>query len=286
MWSRKTFYDHGTITRREGSEEPTKQLKIYFSSGSYDSTDDGDITTVESYDSFNYGREIKSIDRISNADIIDIRPRVSDYTVSVDARSPLEFLGRTFDQSGNSSTNILASDEQIICDFSYYQGRIDRIFITKDGKFQVKYGVPSDNPEKPVVVDDALEIATIQHPPYLYNKEQAVLEFLEHKRYRMVDIKQLDNRIKNLEYYTSLSLLETNTANLFVSDQDGLNRFKSGFFVDNFNSFKPQDINTVLTTVLTVRERNLDQNTLQHQLTFLLVLLSTQIQLQISTLVL
>ena len=97
--------------------------------------------------------------------------------------------------------------------------------------------MPETNQEKPVVVDDALEIATIQHPPYLYNKEQAVLEFLEHKRYRMIDIKQLDNRIKNLEYYTSLSLLETNTANLFVSDQDGLNRFKSGFFVDNFNSF-------------------------------------------------
>ena len=253
----KTFYDHGTITRREGSEEPTKQLKIYFSSGSYDSTDDGDITTVESYDSFNYSREIKSIDRISNADIIDIRPRVSDYTVSVGARSPLEFLGRTFNQSGNSSTNILASDEQIICDFSYYQGRIDRIFVTKDGKFQVKYGVPSDNPEKPVVVDDALEIATIQHPPYLYNKEQAVLEFLEHKRYRMVDIKQLDNRIKNLEYYTSLSLLETNTANLFVSDQDGLNRFKSGFFVDNFNSFKPQDTNTTVNNSIDRKRKEL-----------------------------
>ena len=49
----------------------------------------------------NFTREIKSIDRISNADIIDIRPRVSDYTVSVGARSPLEFLGRTFNQSGN-----------------------------------------------------------------------------------------------------------------------------------------------------------------------------------------
>ena len=42
------------------------------------------------------------------------------------------------------------------------------------------------------------------------------------------------NRIKNLEYYTALSLLETNTANMFVADGDGLNRFKSGFFVDNF----------------------------------------------------
>ena len=57
----------------------------------------------------------------------------------------------------------------------------------------------------------------------------------------MVDIKNLENRIKNLEYYTALTLLETNTANLFVSDADGLNRFKSGFFVDNFDSFLPQE---------------------------------------------
>ena len=57
----------------------------------------------------------------------------------------------------------------------------------------------------------------------------------------MVDIKKLENRIKNLEYYTALTLLETNTANLFVSDGDGLNRFKSGFFVDNFDSFLPQE---------------------------------------------
>jgi hypothetical protein len=57
----------------------------------------------------------------------------------------------------------------------------------------------------------------------------------------MSDIRQLENRIKNLEYYTSLSLLETNTANLFVPDSNGLNRFKSGFFVDNFTSTLAQE---------------------------------------------
>ena len=57
----------------------------------------------------------------------------------------------------------------------------------------------------------------------------------------MVDIRQLEKRIQNLEYYTSLSLLETNTANMFVPDSQGLNRFKSGFFVDNFNGFQQQD---------------------------------------------
>ena len=57
----------------------------------------------------------------------------------------------------------------------------------------------------------------------------------------MDDIGKLEQRIKNLEYYTSLSLLETNTSNFFIPDEEGLNRFKSGFFVDNFTSVLAQE---------------------------------------------
>jgi hypothetical protein len=231
-----SFYDYGFVTRNPKATAPSKKIIIYFSSGFYDSADDGDITTVNSYSTFDYGSEIKLINGISNSDIIDIRPRVSSYTVSENARSPFEFLGRTFDAVGNSATNILASDESIITNFSFYLGRIDRIYLSKSGQFQVKYGTPAEDPEMPVSVDDALEIASITLPPYLYSTTEASIRFLEHKRYRMVDIKQLENRIKNLEYYTTLSLLETNTASLFVPDSNGLNRFKSGFFVDNFTS--------------------------------------------------
>ena len=139
--------------------------------------------------------------------MIDIRPKVSDITsVSEGDRSPLEFNGRTFNVTGNSATNILASNEGILTDFSFYLGRIDRVYLTKDGVFQVKYGTPAENPEKPTSVDDALEIATITLPPFLYNVTDASKKFLEHKRYRMVDIKQLENRIKNLEFFTTLSL--------------------------------------------------------------------------------
>ena len=38
-------------------------------------------------------------------EIIDIRPRVSDFSGT--SRSPFEFLGRVFTQDGNSSENIL-----------------------------------------------------------------------------------------------------------------------------------------------------------------------------------
>ena len=237
----KTIYNVGTITRRIDKETPKKKLKIYFSSAYYESTDEGDITTVNSYENFDYSTQIRRIDRHRDTDLIDIRPRVSDFTNSEGARSPLEFYGRSFDASGNSAANILASDEDILTTFSYYLGRIDRIFLTKDGKFQVKYGTPADRPDQPIHVEEAIELAKVTLPPYLFDPSHAILQFMDHKRYRMVDIKKIDDRVKSLEYYTALSLLETNTASLFVPDGAGLNRFKSGFFVDNFRSFRTQE---------------------------------------------
>ena len=236
-----TFYDYGRINRKADAEPAEKRLIIYFKSCFYDSTDEGDITTANSYVDFERGTEIDTIGGFRETDLFDIRPRTSPYTTAVGARSPLEFDGRTFNSAGNSAANILSSDEAIFTHYAYYQGRKDRVYLTKDGKFQVKYGDPADNPRKPSPVDDALEVAQISLPPYLYSPEQASVSFMEHKRFRMKDIKGLENRITSLEYYTALSLLETNTANLFVSDSGGLNRFKSGFFVDNFSGFKPQD---------------------------------------------
>ena len=252
-----TFYDYGAIRRKSNVEEPTKKIVVYFSNGFYDSSDDGDITTVNSYGAFNYTFDLPSVDISRVSDIIDIRPRVSSYTVTENARSPFEFYGRTFNSSGNSAANVLASDETILASFSFYLGRIDRIYLTKDGKFQVKYGTAAEKPEMPVSVDDALEIATITLPPYLYSTTQASLQFLDHKRYRMVDIKQLEDRIKNLEYYTSLSLLETNTANLFVPDSNGLNRFKSGFFVDNFSSILAQETGIEIKNSIDTKNKDL-----------------------------
>jgi len=236
-----TFYDHGFITRKSNVKEPSRRLKIYFTNAYYESSDDGDITTKNSYDTFDYKNDILTINGNRNTDIIDIRPRVSTYSVLEGSRSPLEFLGRSFNGSGNSAANILASDESIITNFSFYVGRIDRIYLTKDGRFEIQYGEPSEKLDKPIPIDDALEIGSVLMPPYLYDVESASLSFLNHKRYRMSDIRKLEDRIKNLEYYTTLSLLETNTANLFIPDSSGLNRFKSGFFVDNFTTILPQE---------------------------------------------
>ena len=252
-----TIYNIGVLKRKADIAEPSKQLKVYFSNGYFQSTDDGDITTVESYKTFDFTKEIIAVQNRRSTDLIDIRPRVSDYTVAESTRSPLEFLGRSFNATGNSAANVLASDESILTTFSYYLGRIDRIFLTKEGAFQVKYGEPSERPVKPESVDNAIEIATITLPPYLYETQSAGLSFIEHKGYKMSDIRRLENRIRNLEYYTTLSLLETNTANLFVPDSDGLNRFKSGFFVDNFSSFRPQEQGVEINNSIDLKKKEL-----------------------------
>ena len=85
-------------------------------------------------------------------------------------------MGRSFNSVGSSVPNILASNENIFLDYSYFQARIDRLFLHKDGKFQFKFGVPSDDPSRsrPEPVDNAIEIAEITYPPYLHNRRAGI----------------------------------------------------------------------------------------------------------------
>ena len=79
-----------------GSSIPNRKLRVCFSSSSYDSSDDGDITTVESYKNLDFGTQVPLTDGIRCTDLIDVRPRVTDYTVGEGTRSPFEFFGESF----------------------------------------------------------------------------------------------------------------------------------------------------------------------------------------------
>ena len=240
---RSTIYDYARIVRKSNFKEPSKKLTVIFESAYYSAADTGDITTVSSYDSFNY-KNLPSINDSRVSDIIDIRPRVSDFSGT--SYSPFEFLGRTFTGDGNSAKNILASDESILLDYSFYLPRLDKIFLNKSGTFQQVRGIPSETPEWPNSVDGALEVASIKLPAYLYNITDVEISLAKYKRYQMNDINKLEKRIESLEFYTSLSLLERDTLNMQITDVDGLNRFKSGFFVDDFSTTDNQLKKTIV----------------------------------------
>ena len=58
----------------------------------------------------------------------------------------------------------------------------------------------------------------------------------------MRDIGNLEKRIENVEYYTQLSLLESEAQNMQIQDADGFDRFKNGIIVDNFTGHGIGDV--------------------------------------------
>jgi hypothetical protein len=252
-----SIYDYSKLIKKDAAKTFSRKLKVVYESAEFSSSDTGDITTANSYDNFDYC-EIDTVDgAIRSTDIIDIRPRVAQKSAFENSRSPFEFLGRDFTASGNSASNILASDESIILTYSFYLPRIDKILLDKNGLFYIKYGFPAEVPQVPVTNDDAIELATVYLPPYLCDVNNAEIEIKEHRRYTMADIGRLEDRIENLEYYTSLSALEVDTANLNVTDENGLNRFKSGFFVDNFSSTTAQNKSTLVKNSIDIKNSEL-----------------------------
>jgi len=237
---RDTIYDYAYIKRKKDVKPSKRKLKILYSYADYGVADTGDITTVNSYKNFKY-KDIPETDEIRHADIIDLRPRVDAYNVVEGGRSPFEFFGRSFDGDGNSSQHILASDELIVIDYEFFLPRVDKIFLDETGVFHNVEGAAAEEPVVPASKENAIEIATISLPAFLEDVDDARIEVAEYKRYSMDDIGDLEDRIKKLEYYTSLSMLESSTAALKVTDSvTGLDRFKSGFFVDDFSTAENQ----------------------------------------------
>jgi hypothetical protein len=121
--------------------------------------------------------------------------------------------------------------------YDYYLPRIDKLYLDKFGTFILEKGISSKNPKAPNKNDAVMEIATIKLPPYLYSPSDAILSLVDNRRYTMRDIGLIEDRVENLERVTSLSLLEINTQTLQIQDSEGRNRFKSGFFVDDFKNY-------------------------------------------------
>jgi len=236
---RSEFCDFGRIVRKRNIPEPTKKIRIVFDYFSNNESS-GTVESINSYSSVNYSNDIPfALDRRAT-DFIDLRPRVNSYSTS-SSDSPFSFNSRSF---SSSSSETVVSNKTIVVDYSYYLGRIDRLYLTKDGKFEVKKGEPSEYPKAPVSNTEAFEVAVISMTPYVFNATiDSNVKLIPHKRFTMSDIGGLENRIKTLEEYTTLSLLETDTKNLSIKDPNtGLDKFKSGFFVDNFRNHRSHNL--------------------------------------------
>jgi len=232
--AKPTYYDYSFIKRKSQFEPPTNRLKIVFKNFFVSSDDVGDFYTTSSYPSD--AQDLISVDseyQVLTSDLIDIRPKVAAYNTSSTV-SPFAFQSRSFASQENNIPDPFVPDENLIVSYDYYLPREDKLFLDKTGQFLYIQGVPSDSPVPPPPLNEAIEVASISLPAFLRDVSKVKIVRTKHKRFTMADIGRLEKRIQQVEYYTSLSLLETETQNLQITDGNGLNRFKSGFFVDNF----------------------------------------------------
>lgn len=180
---------------------------------------------------------------------IDFRPVKSN--TAIDATSP---AGSSTNPANTSNTYVYSStvgmkfpipSSEMTYNYSSYLGRKDIVTVSKTGTFSVTLGIPSANPLPPDSLDSQMMLATLDIPPYpslspaygnIINRKDLAgfTKKVSNRRYTMRDIGVLDARIKNLEYYTALTLLEKNALNLKIVDSSGLDRFKNGIFVDTF----------------------------------------------------
>ena len=262
---RDNFYDIARITRKGNSVEPTGKLLIvynYFQHGS------GDFSTVDSYASVDYKeiptysatrvdpeqREPSGEFDLRNA--IDFRPRVKDtkpgtaHTTTqnisafkmADTAFSFNFNSRSFAGTGANNTLIPKDNSDIAYDFEFFLGREDSLFLTSEGEFKVSKGTPAEDPDMPKTIENAMKLATFTFPAYMLDIDDAKITKEDNRRYTMRDIGKLEQRIENVEYYTALNLLEAEAQSLEVVDSNGLNRFKSGFLVDNFKGHSTGDV--------------------------------------------
>ena len=229
---KEQYCDYSRIIRNSKSAIPSKKLLIIFDKFQVASGNAGDLFTVNSYTKERYTKDIPLIGpfNIQASDILDYRPRVSTFTPSGD-KSPFAFSSRSFE---TTNPFIITPGESSLVGFNYYLGRIDKLIVSKDESAEIIRGESSEFPQPPSVNSDAMTIAEIILPPYLYDVGDAEIRLRDNRRFTMRDIGELEKRIENLETITSLSALELDTKSFEVKDADGLNRFKTGFVVNDF----------------------------------------------------
>lgn len=213
----------------------------YFSIGSYSGID------LEDIPKFKNERGIP----FDLRDCLDFRPfadPVAAYSTTLAGATTISTAVGDAPAFSDSDYFVVAPNSNAEIDYQYYLGRVDQLYISQTGEFQVLDGTPAEDSKvapKPV---KGMVIAKINLPPYpaLTPKEASAAGKPEYGcrvypkgnlGYTMEEIGQLDRRIKQLEYYTVLNALESAAKDKVILDADGNNRFKNGIFTDSFEDF-------------------------------------------------
>ena len=250
------YYDVSKMTRLPQFTPPIRKILVIFDYFVHESS--GDYFSNQSYTGITF-KEIPKykLDGSINflRDQIDFRPGVGElasgsglitapYYVNC---ASLDFAARTFDTSGGSGGSTIFDipkvNSEFRCDYCYYLPRADKLFLTHDNQLKIVKGVSSEDLPPPDNIDNAMLLAQIEYRPYVYDVERDILinpEII--RRYTMKDIGDIETRLSHVEYYTSLTMLESQAENTKSYDDNGFDRLKNGYIVDDFTDHTIGDV--------------------------------------------
>ena len=142
----------------------------------------------------------------------------------------------------NTSSLMPTFNSTAVFDIEYYLGRSDLLMVDTDSNFYFKEGIPSEKPVLPIADENAMPLYEVYLKPYVYTLDDISVKYIDNKSFSMKDISKLFKRVENIEYSIALSMLEQQTLNMSIKDQNGLDRYKNGFLVDNFKGYYAADI--------------------------------------------
>lgn len=208
---------------------PTSNLTIVFEYFAHSGS--GDYFCVDSYATLGTDYIAKASKYISKS-----TSQTFDLAKCIDFRPTVGTSG-SFDSGSPSLIDAPVVNTFDVTSVQYYVPRIDVVYLNKDKTVGVARGVPQDIPTRPATPESSIELATLFVPAYTVSLADILSRSLKNYRYTMNDIKKLENRVANVEYFSTLNSLETSLISYDIVDAaTGLSRFKTGYLADNFEN--------------------------------------------------
>ena len=224
---RDNFYARGRLVLKSGFSAPTDKVFVRYKHFNHGVS--GDFFAINSYTGQVDYDKIPS-HRTANGNLISLR-NVLDFRPVQDSDG--EFVNTGTGARVNEFPEVNSTTQ---ADITYYLHRATTLTLNEEGILKLVYGTDDFSPVPPQLPNSVMPLYNIYFGGNTLNDSDTIVERIEHKRYTMKDIGKLEERIDNVEEHVALNLLEMDTKNIKVLDSAGLDRTKSGFFVDNFST--------------------------------------------------
>lgn len=228
FWNGQTdfSYERSTLTLKQGKPAPTGNVTVVYSF--YQHSIAGDFFCIDSYPAGVLDKNVTYVSPTSG-NLVDLVSCL-DFRPSVGANG-------LFTGSNSRRNDLIISGVNFISSLQFYVPRIDVLTVNSAGALSVISGIPAEQPSIPTVPDGQYVLNQIYVPPYTPIITSITLKRMDVERFTMNDIKKIVNRVGRVEDFATLTAAELSVTGVNIIDAaTGLDRYKTGYLVENFTS--------------------------------------------------